>query len=169
LTFIGVIFRLDNPVGVIMIKRLMLMFLLISGVATHAADLPYNETADANAELKQALAMAAATHLSVLVILGANWCPDCRALDHAMKSPQNASLIAKSFQVVKVDVGNFDRNLDIDKSYGNPIKKGIPAAVVLSPDNKIIYVTQGGELANARRMSDTGVYDFFRQIVQSSH
>ncbi|MDE1712782.1 thiol reductase thioredoxin, partial (plasmid) [Chromobacterium amazonense] len=53
---------------------------------------------------------------------------------------------------------------DIDAAYGHPIAKGIPAAVVLSPDNQVIYATRAGELADARRMSETGIYEFFERV-----
>jgi thioredoxin 1 len=142
-------------------------FLLLSMLAV-AAPFPYDEKADAKADVKQALIEARANHRPVLVILGANWCEDCRALDHALKTGKNGQLIDGSFEVVKVDVGNFDRNLDIDAAYGDPIKKGIPAAVVLSPNNKVLYTTKAGELADARRMSDTGVYDFFKRVSDAS-
>jgi thioredoxin 1 len=35
---------------------------------------------------------------------------------------------------------------------------------VLSADNKVLYATRAGELADARRMSDTGIYDFFQNV-----
>ena len=111
---------------------------------------------------------AKTTRRSVLVIFGANWCPDCRALDAALKNAKTAALIAKTFIVVKVDVGNFDRNLSVAEQYGNPIKRGIPAAVVLSPESQVLYTTRMGELSDARRMSETGVYDFFSAVVSST-
>ena len=104
----------------------------------------------------------------MLVIFGANWCADCRALDQALSTGKNAELVAREFKVVKVDVGNFDRNLGVAAQYGNPIKTGIPAAVVLSPGNQVLYATRAGELSNARRMSETGVYDFFRSMISST-
>ena len=45
-----------------------------------AAERPYNETADATADLRSALAAARADRNDVLVVFGANWGPDCRAL-----------------------------------------------------------------------------------------
>ncbi len=99
---------------------------------------------------------------------GANWCEDCRALDLAIKSGRSAELLARQFKVVKVDIGNFDRNLDLVAAYGNPIKKGIPAAVVLSPDNEVLYATRAGELADARRMSESGIYDFLRKVTRTT-
>lgn len=145
-------------------KFLILLTLLLASAAALAADLPYDEKADAKAELQQTLAAAQQSHQPVLLILGANWCPDCRALDAALKTGKNAELMAREFKVMKVDVGNFDHNLDIDAEYGHPIAKGIPAAVVLSPDNKVIYATRAGELADARRMSETGIYEFFERV-----
>jgi protein disulfide-isomerase len=136
---------------------------------TPAASLPYDEAADAKGAVRQALAEAQTDKRPVLVIFGANWCEDCRALDLSLKTGRNAELIGGAFRVVKVDVGRFDRNLDVAQAYGNPIKKGIPAAVVLSADDKVLYATKAGELADARRMSDTGVYSFFENVVRTSH
>ena len=148
-------------------RRLILFAAACFGLAVAGA-LPYNDAADAKADLRQALAEAGQSQLPVLVVFGANWCEDCRALDAALKTGRTAELMAKSFKVVKVDVGNFNRNLDIAGEYGNPIKKGIPAAVVLSPANQVLYATRAGELADARRMSEGGIYEFFRRVVDTS-
>jgi len=150
-----------------MIRRLLLLTSLAAACAW-AAPRPYDESADAKALVQQALADAKADQLPVLVIFGANWCEDCRALDAALKTGRNAEQIAHEFKVVKVDVGNFNRNLDLSHAYGDPIKKGIPAAVVLSADNQVLYATRAGELADARRMSESGIYDFFKGVSQSS-
>ena len=150
-----------------MIRRLFLLTTLAATLAGAAA-LPYDESADAKAAVQQALAAAKADKLPVLLVFGANWCEDCRALDLALKTGRNAELMAKEFKLVKVDVGNFNRNLDIDRMYGDPIKMGIPAAVLLSPDAKVLYATRAGELADARRMSESGIHDFFKGVVQTA-
>ncbi|MBG6222979.1 MULTISPECIES: thioredoxin family protein [unclassified Janthinobacterium] len=155
---------------------LLLASLLLAGTAIAAAPapisanpvatphLPYNAAADAKADVARALAEAKAAQVPVLLIFGANWCEDCRALDKALKEGKNAELMQQHFKVVKVDVGNFDHNQDVAQAYGNPLKKGIPAAVIVSSDNNsVLYATKGGELANARRMSESGIYDFFKQ------
>ncbi len=153
-------------------KLLSLLVFLALSLNTFAADLPYNEQADAKAEVQRVVAEAKASNKPALLIFGANWCEDCRALDKALKSEKNAVLMAQSFHVVKVDVGRFDRNLDIANAYGDGrnsvIKKGIPAAVVLSPKGEVIYATRAGELADAREMSESGVYDFFKQAAARS-
>lgn len=148
-------------------RKLLLLAALMAGAAL-AAPLPYDEAADAKADVKHTLAEAKAKNMPVLVIFGANWCEDCRALDKALKTGRNAELVKREFKVVKVDVGRFDKNLDVAEAYGNPIKKGIPGAVVLSPDSKVLYITKLGELADARHMSDTGIYDFFHAVTQKT-
>jgi thioredoxin len=128
------------------------------------APLPYDTAADAHTALRQGLADAQSQNKDVLVIFGANWCEDCRDLDKAMHG-SSASLIDGRFIVVKIDVGNFNKNLDVANRYGNPIQKGIPAAVVLSPTDQVLYSTKAGELADARRMGQRGIFDFFSKVL----
>jgi len=137
-------------------------------VAAAAAPLPYDEHADAKATLQQGLDAARTSGKDVLVVFGANWCPDCRELDKALHG-RTADLMDARFIVVKIDVGNFDKNADIVKRYGYPTAKGIPAAVVLNADNQVLYATRAGELADARHMGDEGIYNFFTQVVSERH
>lgn len=136
--------------------------------AVQAAQLPYDETANAAADLQRALAAAQANRNDVLLVFGANWRPDCRELDKALNGSSHA-LIAGRFQVVKVDVGRFDKNLDVANQYGNPITMGIPAVVALTADNQIVYSSKAGELANARKMGHKGIYEFPSSHVAAAH
>ena len=145
-------------------KAIGVLAAALLSLAALGAPLPYDEHADAGATLQQGLQAARASGKDVLVLFGANWCPDCRELDKALHG-STASLIDARFVVVKIDVGNFDKNLDVVKRYGYPTGKGIPAAVVLSADDKVLYATRAGELANARHMGDAGIYNFFSKVV----
>lgn len=145
------------------------LLLATAALATHAGPPAiYDEGADAKAAIQATLAEAEKARLPVLVVFGANWCGDCRMLDATFKTGPSAPLIAQRFKVVKVDVGRFDRNVDIAERYKVPLKKGIPAVAVLSPKGQLIYATEGGELADARKMGDQGVYDFFSRITASA-
>jgi len=148
--------------------RWLALFLVFSFGSAFAASGPYDESADAKAQLAAALAQAKADHRPVLVVFGANWCPDCRALDLAMKNGRNAELISSEFRVVKVDVGRFDRNVEVADKYGVPLKKGIPAVAIVTADDRAIYATKAGELADARGMSEDGLYRFFRQAADGA-
>jgi thioredoxin 1 len=144
----------------------ILPMLALASIATlaHAGPWPYDEKADAAGDIQHAIAAAQTDHKTVLLLFGANWCSDCRALDKALHG-SSQHLIDRKFDVVKIDVGNFDKNLYLAKRYGNPIANGIPALVVLGPDNQVVYSTKNGELANAGQMSEQGIYEFLKQKV----
>ena len=139
----------------------------IAAVTSTAAHAPYNEAADAKAEIAATLVAAQRAKVPVLVVFGANWCGDCKVLDLAFKEGAAAPLIAKNFKVVKVNVGRMDRNVDIAESYGVPLKKGIPAVAVLSDKGSVVYSSKAGELSDARKMGDTGIVDFFTNVVKN--
>ena len=122
---------------------------------------PFSSRSDSNADLDAALVAARTSGKHVLVVFGANWCGDCRALDTAMKQGRLKELVEAKFVVVKVDVGRFDRNVDVAQRYGVPLKKGIPTVAVLAADGSASFATSGGELANAREMGEDALVAFF--------
>ena len=83
-----------------------LLFAFVAASAI-AADNPYNETADAKLDIKNALAATNTT--PIVLVFGGNWCPDCRMLDLAMKQGASAELLARDFRIIKIDVGHFDK------------------------------------------------------------
>ena len=129
---------------------------------------PYDEAANANQQIQAALKTAKAENKSALIVFGANWCGDCKMLDIEMRQGELARLVNERLVVVKVDVGKFDRNVDIASRYGNVIKKGIPSVAMLRADGSVAYQTDGGELADARKMGREGVTTFFGAMVAKS-
>jgi hypothetical protein len=66
--------------------------------------------------------------------------------------------------VVSVDVGQFDRNLDVaDELTVDLQASGIPALVVLDSSGKVRTVTNDGSFANARTMNADDVAAFLRK------
>lgn len=121
----------------------------------------YDEAADARADVTRALAKARAEGKKVIVVFGANWCPDCRVLDQQMKEGRLKALVEREFVTVKVDVGRFKKNLDLAEQFGVPLKKGIPTLAVLDAKGQAIYATLEGEVGDARDMGEAGLYKFF--------
>ena len=144
-------------------KLLIVALLAFSGLVA-AAPGPYDEAADAKADIKAAQVEAKRAKVPLIVVFGANWCGDCKMLDASFKTGAAAPLMEKNFRVVKVNVGRFDHNTDIAEAYGVPLKKGIPAVAILSEDGKPLYTTRSGELADARKMGDAGIYEFFSKV-----
>ena len=129
------------------------------------ADVPvYDESADAAVLVAQALGKAKTDNKQLLVVFGANWCGDCKMLDGEFKKPALKALLDAHYVIVKVDVSRFNKNLDVVKPYGDVIKKGIPSIVIATPANQLVYATNGGELADARKMGEAGVAAFFQKL-----
>ncbi|MGO9209736.1 MAG: thioredoxin family protein [Terriglobales bacterium] len=112
----------------------------------------YNESADARAEIREALAKAASEHKRVILVFGANWCFDCHVLDAAFHRSDLAPIIAANYEVVHVDIGKGEKNQDLMKQYEVPMKRGIPGLAVLDADGKLVYSQKNGEFENARAL-----------------
>jgi len=130
------------------------------------SSLPYDESADARVDLATAYAKAEKENKLVMVCFGANWCPDCRAFDKAIKEPALARSIAEQYVVVKVDVGNWDKNPQVIERFGNPIAGGIPSIVVTDSKESMIFATKGGQLASARSMDQAKFTRFFNEVAK---
>lgn len=125
---------------------------------------PFDEHADAAAELALAMTLARETDKLVLINFGANWCPDCRAFEAACQGPEIRPLIDAHFVVAKVDVGDWHKNPELVDAWDNPIEGGIPAVVIATPDQEILFTTKAGQLSKARHMGHDGLKAFFERI-----
>jgi thioredoxin 1 len=116
--------------------------------------------ADANAaqDIRRALATAAKQHKNVLLDFGGNWCIDCHVLENAFHQPRIAPLLNSNYIVVHVDVGKYDKNLDLAKKYHVNLEKGVPSLAVLDSQGKVLYAT--GDFERARMMSEDDVIQF---------
>jgi thiol-disulfide isomerase/thioredoxin len=126
----------------------------------------YDPTADARAEILAAVAAAKADGKLVLVDFGADWCPDCHVLSAYLHGPAGQTLVDASFHVVAVDVGYWNHNLDVAKSYGDAIWKGIPAVVVVDGDGRVLRSTADGSLASAASMSESDVLAILAHLAE---
>ena len=66
-----------------------------AAAAPHPEAQPYAEKADAMADVEAALARSAVSGKRVLLVLGANWCHDSRALAGWLETPRLAALVAE--------------------------------------------------------------------------
>lgn len=146
------------------VSFLMAFLLILAPVMAGAASRTiYDENANAEQQIAAALVTARKTGKNILLIFGANWCPDCHALDAEMHRPGLAELIAKNYVLVKIDVGRFDKNLEVGEKYGVPIRRGIPAIAVLDARGKMLYAQSHGQFANAAQMPAQDFKAFFEK------
>lgn len=127
---------------------------------------PYDEKADANAAVDRALARAKAGGKLLIIDLGGNWCGDCRILAATMELPEMKRFIDRHFELVSVDVGRFDKNLQIPARYGITTRlEGVPALLVVDPKTgkQLVSRQQVADLADARHMTPQALADWLAQ------
>lgn len=98
---------------------------------------PYNEKADAKADIQAALAKAKKENRRVLIQWGGNWCSWCILLSDRLKS--DVALRRKllyEYDVVHVDIGKGDKHLDLVKEYGATLSDGVPYLTILDSAGK---------------------------------
>jgi thioredoxin 1 len=119
---------------------------------------PFNESADAHADVALAISRAAATHKYVLLDFGGNWCPDCRVTSAVLEMKEVQPWIARNFIVVPIDVGRMNKNLDIAQAYGQNIH-AVPTIVVLDASGKVLNAGNPTALSDARSMTPQAIVD----------
>jgi len=125
---------------------------------------PYDEKANADAAVAAAFVRAQASHKRVLIDLGGNWCGDCIVLANIMHRPDMKPWLARHFEIVAVDVGRFDRNLQVPARFGITQRlEGVPALLIATPDGKLVNAGHVAALADAQHMTPQGIADWLAQ------
>jgi thiol:disulfide interchange protein len=123
----------------------------------------YSDTANAKEQIRQAILTAGVEHKHVLLVFGGNWCVDCHLLELYFHDPGNAALLAANYVLVDVNIGEYDRNLDLARRYGIPLSLGVPALVVLDGAGHVLYVQRHGEFENMRVLDSAAVTAFLEK------
>jgi thiol-disulfide isomerase/thioredoxin len=126
---------------------------------------PYDEKANADAAVAAAKARAKTQGKLLLIDLGGNWCGDCRVLAGVMALPEVKRFVEKHYVEVAVDVGRFDRNLQIPAHYGITKRlEGVPSLLIVDPKtDKLINRNRVSALADARSMTPQALANWLAQ------
>jgi thioredoxin 1 len=117
----------------------------------------------AQAEITSALSIAGKEHKRVILVFGGNWCFDCHVLNESFHSKGIAPTVERNFEVVHVNIGEGDKNLDLAKKYEVPLNKGVPSLAVLDPDGTLVYSQKQGEFESTARIGPEDVLQFLEK------
>jgi thioredoxin 1 len=133
-----------------------------------SSDFPYDENADAHAEVSDARTLAAQDAKILMVTFGANWCVDCRTLHKHLGSEEVSTYTKDRFIFVNVDVGKFNRNAQVAAELGVSLARGIPVAIFYDQRGGRIGTTNGGELEPSRYYTSKQILKFVKDIAERS-
>ena len=122
--------------------------------------LPYDEKADADAAVAAAITAAKESGKRVLIDLGGNWCGDCRVLSGIVELPEVKAFVEANYEVVAVDVGRMNKNLQIPERYGIKKLAGVPTVLIVDGDGTLVNSANAAELADARHMTPQAIVDW---------
>lgn len=128
--------------------------------------LPYDEAADARADIARARDTARRNGRLLLIDLGGNWCPDCRILAATMRLPDLAPFLKQHYEIVSVDVGRFSKNMDIPRQFGARRPVGVPAVLIVEPSSgRLLNAGHETALADARSLSPQALADWLARWI----
>lgn len=119
---------------------------------------PYDESADATKVLDAAIDRARHSGKKLLIDFGGNWCPDCRMLAGVLDLPPVTQWANGEFEVVLIDVGRMNKNLDLAARFGAKIT-AVPTVLIATPDGKVLNAGEVYALSDDRSMSAQAVVD----------
>lgn len=122
---------------------------------------PYHSTRNASQDVDAAFDRAALRGTRVLLVMGANWCHDSRGLAARFEQPEFADLIALNYELVYVDVGQKDRNIDIARRYGIEEIVGTPTVLVLTSDGVLLNRDTAPTWRDAASRTDAETLTYF--------
>lgn len=140
----------------------------IPGISTIDLVRPYDEEADATAVIREARTKAREAGKILMVTFGANWCQDCRTLYVRLDSDEVADYVGDRFDFVNVNVGKFNRNVELAEQLGVNLDRGIPVAIFFDPQGGVIGATNNGELEPARLYTSKQILKFVRDVAERS-
>lgn len=120
-------------------------------------------TGNAREQISEAVARAGRAHKNVLLVFGADWCYDCHVLDKAFHRADIAPLLNRNYELVDVDIGEENKNLDVAAQYEVPLNRGVPAIAVLDSTGKLVYSQKSGEWERARALAPADLLEFLNK------
>jgi len=159
----------------------MLLSTVLSGVGVvHASGVestgePVNQPAmegelyapsdDSMADVTAVLDAARKNHKLALVIMGANWCHDSRALAARLDTEPLRTVVSEHYETVFVDVGYLDKGKKVITSLGPPVYYATPTVLIVDPMNgQLVNAQNRHQWANAYNISMDESVAYFQQM-----
>jgi len=121
---------------------ILTLTICLGGVVGHvrAADTDpdgrlYQASENPLADVQRALDRAEDADRLALVVLGANWCHDSRALASRLHRPPLAELIQQHYELVFVDAGFLDKGRAVMQRFGVAHYYATPTVLIIDPSS----------------------------------
>ena len=130
--------------------------------------LPYDEKVVDSLQLDEFIDLSISKGKQPVVIFGGNWCPDCRILEGTLAMPTIKKFLQQHYQIMHIDIGRYDRNMELMNHLNIEPKKGVPRVVILDFKKNIVNSSTSSEWTTARDRKEQEIYDYFQKFVSDN-
>ena len=101
-----------------------------------------------------------------IIIFGGNWCPDCRILEGTLQLPTIKKYMIEHYEILHVDVGRYDKNMNLISYFKIPKEEGVPRVLVFDTNKNILNKESTKEWTTARDRKQQEIFNYFQALVQ---
>jgi len=130
--------------------------------------LPYDEKVVDSLQLDEFIDLSITKGKQPVVIFGGNWCPDCRILEGTLAMPTIKKFLQQHYQVMHIDIGRYDRNMELMDHLNIESKKGVPRVVILDLEKNIVNSSTSSEWTTARDRKQQEIYNYFQKFLSNN-
>ncbi len=128
----------------------------------------YLPSADPLADVQQALGRAHDSDRLALVVLGANWCHDSRALASRLHHSPLAEVIQEDYELVFVDVGFYEQGREVVQQFGMAHHYATPTVLIIDPSSRVLVNDEDRHIwGNAFNIEMTSSVEYFEKWAMS--
>mgnify|MGYP000248966478 FL=1 len=126
---------------------------------------PYEEIKVTLNELREFIKKSVDQNKQSLVIFGANWCPDAKFLEAVMQLPTVENFLKKYVNVLNIDLGNYEINMELFNFFNSDIQDGIPRVFIMDNKGLNINLDSNDSLRKAREISAQEIFNYFQKFI----
>ena len=127
--------------------------------------LPYDEKEIESLKLDRFINLSIDKGKQPVIIFGGNWCPDCRILEGTLAMPTIKKFIDQHYQIMHIDIGRYDRNMELMNHLNIESKKGVPRVVILNLKKEVLNSSTSSEWTSARERKQQEIFNYFQEYV----
>ena len=129
---------------------------------------PFSKQVITARQLKDFISKALELKKQPLVIFGANWCPDAQCLEAIMRMLTVTKFLAQHYEIMRVDVCDYDQNMELYKVFDMPSEEGVPRVVILDLKGRVLNFDSNDRWRTARETDPQEIFNYFQGFANQS-
>ena len=101
-----------------------------------------------------------------MIVFGANWCHDSRSFAATLNSLRFEKLLKNNYEILYVDVGDKDKNINLIRKYGVQGEFGTPTVFVINSNGRVLNLDTAVSWRNAHSIDDDYKYEYLKSFIE---